>query len=264
MGLEKAGLKLINAWAKTSERSLLATKPVKVNPKSLGYIRPNGEIAFQSNDAALEFAKNEVVGALKVAKPYEKAVVLKDNIIKGISNGDTEHVVIPEISAKNLTVVHGHPMFENGLTTPISIPDAETQIINLDKYDKVIAYNAAGEYSMLSQIPQGKSKFCCETKYTGDLPKAIDLKAQFPDLFHAGEKKLEKQLQNIKSLIAQGKVELLFRSFKEFILKGKSKTQVQSTLNECSPETIQKIHQYWKKFANIYGLEYKTNYSYLK
>ena len=35
MGLEKAGLKLINAWAKTSERSLLATRPVKVNIEGL-------------------------------------------------------------------------------------------------------------------------------------------------------------------------------------------------------------------------------------
>lgn len=37
MGLEKTGLKLINAWAKTSERSLLATRPVKVNIEGLKY-----------------------------------------------------------------------------------------------------------------------------------------------------------------------------------------------------------------------------------
>ncbi len=35
MGLEKAGLKFINAWTKTSERSLLATSPVKVNISEL-------------------------------------------------------------------------------------------------------------------------------------------------------------------------------------------------------------------------------------
>ena len=37
MGIEKAGLKLINAWVKTGERSLLATRPMKVNIEGLRY-----------------------------------------------------------------------------------------------------------------------------------------------------------------------------------------------------------------------------------
>lgn len=40
MGLEKAGLKLITAWTKTSERSLLATRPVKVNIEGLRLAEP--------------------------------------------------------------------------------------------------------------------------------------------------------------------------------------------------------------------------------
>lgn len=50
MGLEKAGLKLINAWAKTSERSLLATKPVKVNIEGL-------KLAPQLEGDVVQFSK---------------------------------------------------------------------------------------------------------------------------------------------------------------------------------------------------------------
>lgn len=37
MGLEKIGAKFITAWAKAGEKSLLATRPVKVNTWSLKY-----------------------------------------------------------------------------------------------------------------------------------------------------------------------------------------------------------------------------------
>ena len=61
MGLEKVATtigKEIIAYAKTSgSKSLLTMKPIKINTKSLGYIHPNGEIAFQTTDVAISYAK---------------------------------------------------------------------------------------------------------------------------------------------------------------------------------------------------------------
>lgn len=284
MGLGKIGRTLgkeIIAWTRTGNKSILTSRAVKVNQKSLGYVHKNSEIAFQSNEAALNYSKNQVVKALKVEKPYEKAVVVKDNVVKGVFNGDADKVLIPVFPVKGCTVVHGHPQAKCGLSTPISGPDSESLIMSLGDYDRVIAYNTAGEYSQLSKIPMHKRDFTFKIKDCDISSKVYNLKnSEINNIlsFDSGIQKMEKSKNSIEEIIAQAKKDSINKISKTFIFKEKTIKQVESALKngnnkladkiledaQCSPEGIQRIHQFWTKFANMHGLEYKTNYSYLK
>ena len=56
--------------AKWGKAPLKWTPPKLIQPKNLGWIRPDGKINFQTEDAAMEYAKNRAVGALKKTKPF--------------------------------------------------------------------------------------------------------------------------------------------------------------------------------------------------
>ena len=56
--------------AKWGKVPLKWTPPKSIQPKNLGWIRLDGKINFQTEDAAMEYAKNRAVGALKKNKTF--------------------------------------------------------------------------------------------------------------------------------------------------------------------------------------------------
>lgn len=263
MGLEKAGIKIITAWAKTGEKTLLATRPVKVNTKSLGYIHPNGEISFQSSDSALNYAKNQVMEALKSKKPYEKAVIVKDNMIKGVSIGNENHVELPHISTEKCTIIHGHPAGKNN-SPPISFQDGQQILGIYSKYDAVVAYNTAGEYSYLKRLPISSAPQKTQFGKVEDLNKSSTSKTDHKIISNT---KVSLKLQETSRRREEFINFILGKKIKEYhkAIECGDKELIKKLLLDAqdSPEGILKIHQFWMKFANKYGLEYKTNYSYL-
>ena len=124
----------------------------KINPKTLGYVCPNGNINFQSEEIAFNYAKNCVMKALKSENPYERGLLIKDRTIVADVHGVKNQVRFPDdIDLTGLIMVHGHP--EN---TPISLGDAQLLVSNGMK--KIVAYNNNGEFSSLSLIPFKTSK----------------------------------------------------------------------------------------------------------
>ena len=66
--------------------------PKTINPKKLGWIRPDGKINFQTEDVAMEYAKNRVISALKRHKPFERSIIVDKNTIIGEISGNAERI----------------------------------------------------------------------------------------------------------------------------------------------------------------------------
>lgn len=96
----------------------------KINTKTLGWIKPDGVINFQSVKIAENYAKNRCVSALHTPQPFEKGVLVKDNQVLAEINGDFTIIDISPYSDKmtGATVFHGHPKLGD-YTFPVSLED---------------------------------------------------------------------------------------------------------------------------------------------
>lgn len=158
----------------------------KINPKTLGYLHPDGKIGFSSQDAALGYAKNRVVQALNAPKPFERGLVIRDNVVLGEANGNGSYVVMPkELLEGECICVHGHPdtfrekfgiklktikdyikytlridrktsAKPTGVTYPVSVQDYRSLMMNPFQNQEIV-YNSKGEYSMLTKKIKGKT-----------------------------------------------------------------------------------------------------------
>lgn len=148
--------KEIIAWTRTGDKGLLAMKPIKVNTKSLGYIHPSGEISFQSGDAALNYAKNRCIRALKTDSPFERAVVIKDNVVLKEIDGGADEIVLDGICDKifkDSVFVHGHP--DN--MPFLSHPDILTMIS--EKMKSIMAITEDGKFTAFTRKPNQWFRF---------------------------------------------------------------------------------------------------------
>lgn len=124
--------------------------PVRnINPKKLGFVCPNGQINFQTEEAAFEYTKNSIINALKVGK--EREIFTKGSSVLKIIDGNEKEVVcafddLPQIAG--CTLHHGHPPAEYGYCTRPFSGDDVSNFILLNKifgYEKSVVYNYAGE-----------------------------------------------------------------------------------------------------------------------
>ena len=116
----------ISAIQKGISYLLWKTPKGKVNPKTLGYVLPNGNINFQSAEKAYNYAKNCVMKALESDNQYERGLVIKGNtIIADVHGTQNEIKFADDLDLWGTTIVHGHP--DN---TPISLGDAPLLISN--------------------------------------------------------------------------------------------------------------------------------------
>ena len=120
----------------------------KINPKTLGYVCPNGTINFQTAESAQTYAKNRVMSALHAPKPFERVVFVEDSRIIGEIDGTVhkvhfDHKIIE--GHKDVSLVHGHPT-----NTPLSDVDYFCLVAN-NELKSIIAYNKLGEYSKMTK-----------------------------------------------------------------------------------------------------------------
>ena len=147
----------------TFKKSLIQTRKnfchtEKLNPKNIGWIRPDGIISFQTSEAAESYAKNRCVSALNSAKPFERGIVVKDNKILAEVQGGVTQVDMSEYSGimAGTAFYHGHVRVRGNMELPLSLADYLAMLTHHVK--KVVAINKDGEHSTLIQKPQ-KNRF---------------------------------------------------------------------------------------------------------
>ncbi len=251
----------------------------KLNPKTLGYVLPNGNVNFSSHENAMNYAKNAVIKALKSDHPYERGIVVNDRQIIADIRGTGNTVNFWNMNIENCSVVHGHPN-----STPISIGDYDCLMKGALKEN--IAYNSLGEYSkltrnanpkVLSILPQKVKGFvekCIHnfrrgvTSYEyGEFMKPTDtvikeqsaqLRRRIKEFYDSSNTDTQKFLAYWLKRIDEDLVTDLSELPKEFqpvlrdfINLSKSEFKVKAPL----------VHRFWTDNAGKFGVKYETNFS---
>ncbi len=143
---------------KTGFSMLWKSPKGEVNPKTLGWIKPDGVIIFQTAEVAENYAKNRCVSALHSSKPFERGVLVRDNQVLAEVQGDIAQIDMSKYSDKmaGANFFHGHPRIEGNTDFPISL--ADYLVLVSQRLKKIVAFNANGEHSTLIQNPK-KSLF---------------------------------------------------------------------------------------------------------
>ncbi len=266
---------------KNGLRSLYKTSKGKIDTKSLGWIRPDGKINFQSEETALNYAKNRALQGLNAPIPYEKGAIIKGNTviadIKGSGNViDLRKMNLAEL--KDTTVIHGHPK-----PMPLSIYDLSTMLITGQK--AIYAINKSGEYSKFTKLPSIFEKLPFKklreylikserrgtvilaqkayTKVLKPVTKKImtignELNEELRQLLQKSDEKTKKL---IMKHIQQFKKDCYINTsqmpedIKPFFEKLKNTDNYETKLS------IPVIHRFWLKKAEDFGVKYETNFS---
>lgn len=244
----------------------------KINPKTLGWVRPDGVINFQSAEAAETYAKNRCVSALRTAKPFERGVLLRDNQVLAEVNGDFTKIDMSPYSDKMVgaTFFHGHPKLE-GHTLPVSLGDYLVMVSQQVK--KLVAFNEKGEHSILIQNPQ-------KSLFIRLLPKKWQEKLIPFEQIGMGSvatseyakeyaKMFPKEMQKKVEQAIHTQIGIPYGSRSKIAEFEKSKFTIDefNTLNTVEGQakkdgTLAKvIHNFWEKVSKKLECSYETNYT---
>ena len=225
--------------------SILCTKPVKnINTEAMGWIRPDGIINFATKDAAKKYAINRCVAANKLQDKFERAVVVKDNMILTDVDGKLYRVNVNHRKLskyKDSDFYHNHP-------TPGTLSSPDFSLLILRNYIKTItAIDINNRYYTMSKLPLKKIKF---------------LPGKFSDF-------ITKRLHVIKSLLKYEKIEFKYFSEiknkeKEIIEKQKQMTTEELRKTSLAKEYLENVykmctemHEMWKENAESLGVKYE-------
>lgn len=238
---------------------------IKINPKTLGYICPDGIINFQTKEVANNYAKNRAISALKGYKPHERFIVVDQNrILDEIEGHSTMGFIFPnKYKTKGISIVHGHPdSYAKGCTTPVSASDAST-ILRWGNLNEIIAYNSKGEFSILRKkqtttynwLNNIRNKF----QRFVEMKNSEAVKNDYKRYITSSD--ISKQLKEINKKITKcikGNV-----TEEEFEILINKKNKLSKLFEEIQTNQLgcQKTHKFWLERAKKYNLEYTTNYS---
>ena len=252
----------------------------KVNPKTLGYVLPNGNINFQTKESAYNYAKNCVMKALKSENPYERGLVIKGNtIVADVHGSQNEIRFADELDLWGTTIVHGHP--DN---TPISLGDAPLIVSNRAK--KMVAINKNGEYSSLKLLPFKISKLFSflPTRLKSYIEHAY-MYGNLAQIERAGKGIISKVNNEVGFNSLINEIKTVYKNadkpLKKIIRewdKDLSRNRIGDTskipmnirhlfdrANELQLKAIPKqskyVHELWQKHAKDFDMVYETNYS---
>lgn len=237
----------INAVEKGISYLLREIPKGKVNPRTLGWIRPDGVINFQTSVVAQNYAKNRCLAALHEPKPVERAVFIEDSRIIGDVKGTAYHVKFDKKMLdgyKDVVSVHGHPV-----GTPLS-PDDYSALIMDDRLKSVVAYNKRGEYSKMT-------------------------KRKRPFIFKLLPQKVWDNVKKIRILTAESMVKTTDNDWQEFIvrvvkiknaypsmqIKEVLATEEGKKIQDFARRLLSKINDIWAKNEKFFGIKYETNFS---
>mgnify|MGYP006988887634 CR=1 FL=1 len=234
----------------------------KVNPKTLGYVCPNGNINFQSEDVALNYAKNRVMKC----KGYERGVVIKGNTIIADIKGSENCVNYKNIDITDTVIVHNHPN-----DTVISLDDAVCLLRGNAK--KIVAFNTKGQYSQLTLLPKIRrlnfswrewlinklngeretiAEKCLEDLGEQSIPQKIS------QIFYNADEKLT----NIIQRWLRKRQENPIVDTSEFPVNIKPFfDHVNDVERKCIPLQSKYTHDLFSKSDKKFGFKYETNYS---
>lgn len=250
----------------------------KNNSASLGWVRPDNTITFQTPTAAHTYAKNRVIQALKAQIPYEKGVLVKSNRILGEINGNFNSIDISKSKLINKTnnadFVHGHPDLYPDGAMPLSLGDFLT--MSGHQMRSIIAYNKRGEYSILSTkpksnfwnlMPSGIKNFFDLTVRVGASSTALEKYTKmWSDFFPA-------ELREKVRLMIHANINNELLSGKKVIERGRNLQKNANLVNQItllehefiqSGTAARSIHNFWKDNADKFNVRYTTNFSGLK
>lgn len=234
-----------------AKRSVLEIKPLqaKINSKELGYICPNGDIQFQTAEAASKYAKNWVMQPLKSKNPYERFVAQHDNIIFYQSEGSQYSTEIDNIATQkilsrfdsDISIIHGHPNLPNkNFASPLSPNDCV--YFHKDKaFKEIIAYDRVGNYS----------KF---TKRDSINKLPTKFRQKFEEEVYPREL-MQRQNELMEKMRTSSLTDMEEKEF--FKIFHKCQKLLHSKL------IARNTHRFWVNNAEKLGLDYSTNYSWL-
>jgi len=221
----------------------------KINPKTLGWVRPDGVINFQSTEVAQTYAKNRVLSALHSPKPFERAVFVEDSRIIADINGTAHKVHFDSKnvlkSHKDVALIHGHPT-----GTPLSDQDYTCLTAN-NELKSIVAYNKRGEYSKMT-------------------------KQEKPVLFRFLPQKFYEKVKMVRVLTSKSMIEEITKGdFKKLIemikelqnnCKGMTKEEMLATeqgqkVKEFGKNLLAKMNNIWAKNEKLFGIKYETDFS---
>ena len=233
----------------------------KVNPKTLGYICPDGKINFQSEDVAFNYAKNRVMKS----NGYEWGVVIKGNTIVADIKG-SENCVKYKNDITDAVIVHNHPN-----DTVISLDDAICLLRGNAK--KIVAFNTKGQYSQLTLLPEiRRLNFSWRewliNKLNGEKEKIAEkcledlgeqsIPQKILQIFYNADEKLKNIIQRW-SIKRQdnpiGDTSVFPKEVKPFF------DHVNDVEKKCIPLQSKYTHDLFSKSDNKFGFKYETNYS---
>lgn len=219
----------------------------KINPKTLGYVCPNGTINFQTAESAQTYAKNRVMSALHEPKPFERAVLIEDSRIIGEIDGTTHHVKLDRKildGHKDVALVHGHP-----IGTPLSYDDYATLTAN-DRLNSIIAYNKRGEYSKMTKRKKPFILRLISQKVCDEIKKIRILTAE----------SMVKATKNDWQEVIDGAVKIK-KAHPDMIKEEVLATEEGKKLQDFAIRLLKKINDIWAKNERFFGIKYETDYS---
>ncbi len=249
-----------------------------IKTKSLGWIRPDNTINFQTTEAAQTYAKNRVIQALKLPFPFERGIIINKNRVLKEFNGNFNFIEIPKSTAETLTAsadfIHGHPNHSKFGTTPVSLQDYLVLITN--KFNRMIAYNQKGEFSMLEKKAESKLMHYLPNKLRNiiDFSTRIGVSAiaiekysnMWKQLFPTELQKNIPPLINVtinnelitnRKLVAEGK-----KLLKDASLVDKIRTIETEFIK--NGQAAKAIDKFWHEQAENLGVKYCTNFRNLR
>lgn len=139
--------------------SLLCSKPVKnINPELIGWKRPDGRINFANNESAKKYAINRCFDALNQDKKFERAIIVKDNVIIAEIDGTAHGVELKDFwkhikDIDSCDVYHDHP-----LPIPLSNEDHNV-LLTQNSLKSVTAINKNRNFSTMVKLPFPRIKY---------------------------------------------------------------------------------------------------------
>lgn len=236
-----------------------------INPKNLGFVCPNGQINFQTEDAALYYAKNTILKALKCGK--EREVITKDASVLKVFDGERNSVTtdfsdFPDIAG--CIQHHGHPLLSCYFASPFSYADVDVFLM-LNKvlgYKKSIVYNSLGEECTMTST---KKSSLSHVKLSPNIRKILYAINPKTFLRLAAERKFHEEF------IKEHNKDYYIKTFtdrcsNEEINFAKSIKSDKEKLCAWIQEKINMLlfHDELKALAPKLNIEYNTNFSYLK
>lgn len=224
----------------------------------INYVEPL-RTEFATRRDAINYATNWITLPLMSSKPYEYAVFIdnESNEILAEFKGDESHVMTglslaDEIKVgfrgSGVTLLHGHPTYENGVTPPISFSDFCT-LTSLDYITELVAMDKKGNVSGLRKTPDYKP-ISDEQRIEiyNDYHKILIQAAQQEEPGRISELKTE-----INATDDKIKQDSIYRVYEDLLFSFES-SRIANKL----------WHNYWHANASKLGLEYYTNFDIAK